>query len=351
MICLIKESSLFPKGLHQGTTTHPTQCLAGMIAQLAERFGTEVGQFMVLPVTPQILHRIKLWGISRQKLQDQPTLLLIDHRSDHPAVMSPKPIPDHQHLSGQMAQQVTEEIDYLRASDRTRIKPEVKLIPSYSSDRREYFPVEMILQHRRLPLRSPGTNSMGSLAQSGFIDEDDRPVLDPGFFLSWGHRTRFHRRIFSSSRSRALPTGRWQLQPNFPKSRHTWPGWYFTPKRSWINSATRSTVQSPEPYPNDSGPFLRSVWSCFSFSSTNLGFRPARPAAFSPLRPQSFSCLAHRLIDWRCTPTRRAAPASGTPCSKSRAACRRLRSNILKSRRTPAGFPIIDLLSTRRIPQ
>jgi hypothetical protein len=45
-----------------------------------------------------------------------------------------------------------------------------------------------------------------------------------GVFFSAGHRCRFHCAIAVSSRSSARPVGRWQLQPSFRKSHHTWPG-------------------------------------------------------------------------------------------------------------------------------
>jgi hypothetical protein len=59
---------------------------------------------------------------------------------------------------------------------------------------------------------------MWALAQSTFVDEHDRPAFFPGFLIS-GQRFRFHCRIFSSFRSSARPTGRWQLQPNCRRMR------------------------------------------------------------------------------------------------------------------------------------
>src|SRR3990172_3964347 len=342
----VKQASLLPEGVHQGATApHPAQRLACLTTQLAERLGAEIGKCMVLPVPPQIFHRIEFRGVGRQKLQNQPALLLIDEQVNLPAAMTWESIPDDQQLPGQMAQQMAEEIDHLRTSDRARIEPKIKVVPSPPGDGRQHFPVEVILQNRGLAFRSPSANAVWPLAQSGLVDKDDRLAFGLGFFLSWGQRTRFHRRILASSRSNALPTGRWQLQPNFPKSRHTCPGWYSTPRRDRITSATRSTVQRPVPYPNASGPFFRSSWSRSSFSLSSFGLRPARGAAFNPSRPWTDSCLAQRLTDWRCTPTRRATSASETPCVNNQAASSRRRSNALKSRRTPAGFPIVHLLT------
>jgi hypothetical protein len=79
------------------------------------------------------------------------------------------------------------------------------------------------LQHRRFAARCPGAATVGSFAQSAFVDENDRSPLFLGFFLISGQRFRFHARIFSSSRSHVRPVGRWQLQPNCLRIRHACP--------------------------------------------------------------------------------------------------------------------------------
>jgi len=95
---------------------------------------------------------------------------------------------------------------------------------SSTSHRGQGFPIEVILQHGSLASRCPGSATMGSLAQSAFVDEDDDEPLFLGFFLISGQRLRFHCAMARSSRSRARPVGRWQLQPSCRSSRHTCPG-------------------------------------------------------------------------------------------------------------------------------
>src|SRR6266849_1959946 len=65
--------------------------------------------------------------------------------------------------------------------------------------------------------------------RSAFVDEDDRAPLAAGFFLIRGHVTLCHCRIACSSRSSALPLGRWQLQLSLRRMRQTWSSWYRTP--------------------------------------------------------------------------------------------------------------------------
>src|SRR5438876_1696134 len=107
-----------------------------------------------------------------------------------------------------------EKLDDLRTTDRSWKQSEVEVPPGHARHRRQRLPVKVILQHRRLSAWRPGTAAVRALAQSALVDEDDGAPLFAGFFLISGQRFCFHSRIFSSSRSSARPTGRWQLQPN-----------------------------------------------------------------------------------------------------------------------------------------
>jgi len=204
----------------------------------------------------------------------------------------------------------------------------------------------VILKHRGLSPRGTGPAPMRPLAQSGLVDEDDGSSFSLGVFLTSGHSTFFQWAIAFSSRSFARPVGRWQLQPSCLRIRHTWPGWYSTSNSCPISSATRAVVQRPLAYPSASGPLSRPRSSLPSSFSVSLGFRPARPAFFSPRRPLASSSTAQRLTDCRCTPTCRATSACGIPCRSRRAASIRRPSNASKSLFTPAGFPM-----HRHIPQ
>src|ERR1700761_8911782 len=239
-----------------------------------------------------------------------------------------------------MAQQVIEEIQHLGGADGAAIEAEIEIPPSNAGGGREQLPIEMVLQHRRLPARRPGAHPMGPLAQSAFVDEEDRAALAERFFLSWGQRTFFYCWMALSSRSRARPVGRWQLQLSLRRMRHTCEASYRTPCCCSISLATRASVHSPLRYPNCSGPCLRHCSSCAISASFSLGGRPARCARCKPARPSTFNALAQRFTDWRCTPSRRATSASVKPCSSSRAACNRRRSNATRSRRIPRGNPM-----------
>src|SRR5260370_31935285 len=80
---------------------------------------------------------------------------------------------------------------------------------------------------------------MRPFVHSAFVDEDERAPLAEGFFLIRGQVTLCHCRIACSSRSSALPLGRWQLQLSLRRMRQTWSSWYRTPVRYSMTARTR----------------------------------------------------------------------------------------------------------------
>jgi hypothetical protein len=156
-----------------------------------------------------------------QVLELDPASLAGDKLSHHPAAMGLRTIPDQQQLARQVAQQMTQEVHYLRGANGSSVKSEIEIPPSDAGHRREHLPVEMILQHRSLSARGPGAHPMRSLAQPALVDKDDDAPLAERFFLIRGQPTRFQYRMASWSRSSARPLGRWQLQPSWRRMRQT----------------------------------------------------------------------------------------------------------------------------------
>ncbi len=75
-----------------------------------------------------------------------------------------------------------EEADHLRRTDRPRMQLHVEVPPGQPRNRRKHLPVEVVLQHRGLPLRGPGAAPVGSLAQPALVYEDDRLPEARGVF-------------------------------------------------------------------------------------------------------------------------------------------------------------------------
>ena len=192
-----------------------------MMAEFAERLRTEVREFVVLPVAPDVFHWIELGRVGGQRFQREPTALGPNVRLHDATAVRGEPVPDDEELAAQMALQVPEEFHDLRPFDRSREEPEVETPPRDACDRREEVPVEVVLEDRRLPTRSPRATAVRPFGQSALVDEDDRLPVGRSVFFSVGQRTRFQWRIAASSRSSARPVGRWQLQPSCLRSRQT----------------------------------------------------------------------------------------------------------------------------------
>src|SRR3954449_5508051 len=74
-------------------------------------------------------------------------------------------------------------LDDLLGLDRLFEDLKVEVPDGDAGDDRERFPVEMKLQDGCLSARRPGAPPMRPLAQTTFVDEDDRPALVLGFFF------------------------------------------------------------------------------------------------------------------------------------------------------------------------
>lgn len=90
-----------------------------------------------------------------------------------------------------MSLEMTQKFDHLEAFDTPRVNLAVETPSGQPTDDREAFPVEGLLQHRRLPTRSPSPRPGRSGAQSAFVNENDSSPLLAGLFFKAGHFTRF----------------------------------------------------------------------------------------------------------------------------------------------------------------
>jgi hypothetical protein len=200
-------------------TADAAQGMGGPAGELPEIASAKVGQLVLFPVTPEVLHRVKFRGIGRKTFHPDfaaQTFEILTHES---AAMGCHPVPNNEQLAPHVTLEVLQEVDYLLGLDRTGVEAKIKVPPRESSDGGEFLPVEVELQDWGLAFGTPRSHTMRFLAQTAFVDEEKRASFCFGFFLMRGHSTRFQRTISSSLRSRARPVGRWQLQPIWPSSR------------------------------------------------------------------------------------------------------------------------------------
>ncbi|HEY2470170.1 MAG TPA: hypothetical protein VGI45_20385 [Terracidiphilus sp.] len=64
------------------------------MAQVPEVLGADIGQFVVLAVRPDVLHRIQLWRVGRQILRLQPALLVADELLGEQTAVAWEPVPN-----------------------------------------------------------------------------------------------------------------------------------------------------------------------------------------------------------------------------------------------------------------
>src|SRR5947209_1128500 len=292
---------------------------------------------MLFAITPDIFHRVELWGVCRQILKVDRATQAGDKVPHQTATVSRQPVPNHQQLGTDVPLQMPQEFDDLRAFDAAGKQPEIEAPDGNASYSREAFPVKGILQHGSFAAWGPSSHAVGTFTQAALVDKYYSALLLLGFFFISGQRTRFHRRMAASLRCVARTMGRWQIQPRQLNIRHTCAGWIFSPVCRAIKSATRQVVQRAVPYPSTSGPSLSPQLNCSNCSGDKRGLRPARPAFSRALVPCFCQAWCHRLTDCRCTPSFRETSPWLRPRSKSRAALSRRRSNSSKSRSTPFG--------------
>ena len=205
----LKQFRLFPESSDQSrTTSHPTQRSFCMATEFSKILRTKIRQFMMLPVPPQVFDRIELRSIGGKTLKLKPSVCTCKKLSDQFAPMRRRAIPDHQQVPFDMSHQMLQKKDHFRASYCTRKQSEIEVPPSYTRNRRKCSPVEVILNDWRLSPWRPCTASMRTFTKTALINKDYCSSLSLSVFFNSGHRFFFQRRIFSSSRSSARPTGR-----------------------------------------------------------------------------------------------------------------------------------------------
>jgi len=187
--------------------------------------GADVGKLVLLPVPPDVFHRIKFRSVARQVLGLDVAVGVADELLYERATMCRQTVPNDQQRTMNVTHQRLEEVDHLGSADPLGIEPEVEVAKGDAGGRRKLLPIEVECQNGRLSARRPSAAAIRLQAQSAFIDEDDRALLCLGFFLRAGQVVRFHVRIAFSLRSRAFPTGRCGLQLSACSNFQTWPSW------------------------------------------------------------------------------------------------------------------------------
>lgn len=188
--------------------------------------GTGVGETVLGPL-PHALVGVEFGCVGGKKLEMEARDPLTKGL-DRLAPVYPEPVPDHDHRSSKMTQEVAEEGDHLGLANVVMVPLIIETEPTAlgadgdARDDRDPVVTLPVSQKRRLTAGGPGASDRRCQLEARLVDEDEVGPQPMRVFFTWGQRVRFQRSIAASSRSRARRSGFWQLQPHCPRSRPTW---------------------------------------------------------------------------------------------------------------------------------
>src|SRR6266705_409481 len=106
---------------------HGFQSTAGKEANLADGIQTQVGQFALFHVAPDVLDWIEFRSVSRQALDHDVSSERFDVLGDDATTMSRQTIPNHQQLAADLLGQRLQEFDELRTTDGASVQAKVEI--------------------------------------------------------------------------------------------------------------------------------------------------------------------------------------------------------------------------------
>lgn len=144
-----------------------------------------------------------------------------------------------------------------------------------------------------------------------------------------------------SSRWRARPLSRWQLQPIAERKRETCELLYCSPNRRRISCPIRGSVHNSVAKPAASAPAFSNRPSSWRSALPKRDGRPCRRWIRNPSRPAAFSRRCQCITVVAVMPTSRTTSAWLQPFSSSRPARRRRRSNAFCSSSRRIAIPSV----------
>jgi hypothetical protein len=200
---------------------------AEMASEMREVLAADVAQFDALEVVPDALVRIEVGGVAGELFQaDAAGTALGEEVLDRLAAMDGSAVPDDQELAGDVAEQVLQEADDIRALV-GMVLHQHEQAPGGgdAADDRQVVAAQGEAEDRRLAARRVGADGAGEEVEARFVDPDDRPTLLVSPLFRAGQRSVRQASITASFRWLARAIGFCTLQPAARRSLPTWLGW------------------------------------------------------------------------------------------------------------------------------
>lgn len=221
--CMLQERSAQSR-----SAAHSVRAFADLATDLSQMVAAEICHLRRRYRLPEELHRVQIGRIGRKVFRPQPVALAAQVRLGVGAFVRLQTIPqENQSPSFQISPKVAQVRADLRTSNRSVEKAQAQTNPPALPGRdqrrngRKPLPVEGADQDRGLALESPCAADVRLIGKAAFVQKPNQGLPPSAFFLIRGKSSRIQRWIAASSRSLARCSGRWQLQPNCPRIRHT----------------------------------------------------------------------------------------------------------------------------------
>jgi hypothetical protein len=188
---------------------------AKVASEMGEGLTADVAQLHVLEIVPDALVWIEVWSVARKLLQaDALGAAVCQEVLDRLATVDRRAVPDDQELAGDVAQQMLEEADDVRALVGVLLhvhqQPAVR---GDAADDGQVVAAQGEVEDRRLAARGVGPDGAGEEVEARFVDPDDGPPFLVGPLFRAGQRSVRQASIAASFRWLARRTGFWTLQP------------------------------------------------------------------------------------------------------------------------------------------
>lgn len=168
-------------------SSHSTKRTAQVVSQLCAGFMDAIGQ-VPFSMRPYIFHRVQFRRVA-WKLVDMQTRLLGQECLDVRAPVNFSAIPNNEHVTSQMTQQLAQKKNNLQSCDivgmESRIKPQPPSSGRHSqnADDRYFVPPVAVPQDRGLANGSPCPTDIGNQKKAAFVEKPQMGTKSFGLFL------------------------------------------------------------------------------------------------------------------------------------------------------------------------